>query len=160
MITAINNANAHGGDSITLFHNGTYSFSTANNFWYGPDALPAISSTITINGDGATLTYSGATPSRLVFVSGGLTNPSSILPAGSLTMNALTIEGFKAQGGSGGSGFAGGGGGAGLGGAIFNQGVLILDSVLFTDNMAVGGTGGVGLGGANGPWRRRSRCGG
>jgi len=41
-----------------------------NNFWYGPDGLPAIASNLTIQGNGATIERIGSTPFRLFYVSG------------------------------------------------------------------------------------------
>jgi hypothetical protein len=58
LISAINAANLNGGDTINMTP-GTYSLTTVDNSWYGPDALPAISSPIVIHGDGAVLQYAG-----------------------------------------------------------------------------------------------------
>ena len=113
-----------------------YVISQPDNYWYGPNGLPAIASNVTINGNGAVIERAaGAVPFRIFYVSGGF----DTLHAGALTLNALTIEGGLAKGGDGGDG--GGGGGAGLGGAIFNQGTLNLDGVTMTQNLAKGGTG-------------------
>src|SRR5947209_1279728 len=85
-------------------------------------ASPAISSVITIQGNGATIERSGGPNFRFFYVSnsryGGL-------PTGSLTLQGLTLKGGVAYGGNSGLG----GGGLGAGGAIFNQGTLALDSV-------------------------------
>src|SRR5580704_4011000 len=52
LITDINNANSAGGSSrIVLSPGGTYDFTAANNDWYGPDALPAITSGLEIDGN-------------------------------------------------------------------------------------------------------------
>jgi hypothetical protein len=60
LIGDIITANANGQvNTLNLFPGATYQLVTItpNNFWYGgPNALPAISSTLTINGQGATLT--------------------------------------------------------------------------------------------------------
>ncbi len=117
--------------------------SVQNQNWYGPDALPAITSNIAIEGNGATLRISG-TDMRFFYVSGGPTYTGGALAEGSLTLNDLTLEGGIAQGGNGGSNRSGGGGGLGAGGAIFNQGNLTLNSDTLTDNKAVGGNGGSG----------------
>ncbi len=160
LINAINTANATAGaDTIALF-NTTYTFSTPDNYWYGPDALPAITSDITIQGNGATIARSSAagTPAfRLFYVAAGTAAASPTLSAGTLTLQNLTLTGGLAQGGAGGSGA---GGGAGLGGAIFNQGALSLNGVTVTANTAQGGAGaanpshdpggGGGLGGTGG----------
>ncbi len=127
----------------------TYDFTQANNYWYGPDALPAISRAVTINGNGATLQRDASLPNttagglRFFYISGGLSG----LPAGSLTLNNLTLQGGLAKGGD---GFRGGGGGLGAGGAVFNQGTLILDGVTLDQNLALGGAGGVGIGAGGG----------
>ncbi|MDN5925317.1 MAG: hypothetical protein L0H70_10020, partial [Xanthomonadales bacterium] len=55
LIAAIDYANAHGGDSIDLAPGCTYTFIAADNFWYGPNALPPIASNIVIHGHGAVL---------------------------------------------------------------------------------------------------------
>jgi len=105
-----------------------------DNYWYGPNALPAISSTITIEGNGAIIErdVGAATPFRLFYISGGLTNG---LAAGSLTLKNLTLRNGHAKGGN----AQGGGGGLGAGGAIFNQGALTLDGATLTANTAEGG---------------------
>jgi len=154
---AINEANSNGqaSNTIVLASNSIYALSTVNNFWYGPDGLPAIASNLTIQGNGATIERIGTTPFRLFYVSGGLSNPTA-LPAGQLTLQNLTLEGGLAQGGAGGQGMFAGGGAAGLGGAVFNQGTLALIGVTVTGNTAEGGNGGdqntglVGNGGGGG----------
>ncbi len=141
LITAIQTLNASGGGTIDLASGGTYSVTAASDWWYGPNAFPAISSAITINGNGATVSRASGSPKfRFFFVSSGF----STLPAGTLTLKNLTLTGGLAQGGSGGSGITGGGGGAGLGGAIYNQGTLTLSSVTFASNAALGGSSGTG----------------
>src|SRR5262249_51805786 len=143
---AILAANANpDADTITLQANTTYNFARAavDNFWYGPNALPAISSPITIEGNGATLnrTDSGTTTAdalRLFYVSGGLGG----LAAGALTLHNLTLQNGLAKGGDSGLG----GGGMGAGGAIFAQGNVTLEGVTLRCNQAVGGSSGVVVG--------------
>src|ERR1019366_324768 len=55
-------------DTINLTAGAMYSFKaadygpvTADNFWYGPNALPAVSDFVTINGNGATLVRTDTT---------------------------------------------------------------------------------------------------
>src|SRR4051812_46583566 len=56
LVNAVDAANSNpGADTIELPAGCTYTFSTVNNWWYGPNALPAISSEITIDGNGAVL---------------------------------------------------------------------------------------------------------
>ena len=106
LIAAINKANGNGQSNAINLTASTYNLTAVNNFWYGPDGLPAISSTLTINGNGATLQRASSAPNfRLFYVSGGFDG----LPAGSLTLNNLTLKGGVAQGGN---GSQGGGGGA------------------------------------------------
>jgi len=140
LISAINAANADtAADTINLFPNGVYTFSAAQNAEFGPNALPQISSDITILGNGAILQRAANAPKfRFFYVSGGLSFNAQTgqgLPAGSLTLKDLTMQGGLARGGISGQG----GGGAGLGGAIFNQGTLALERVTLTGNTAQGG---------------------
>ncbi|QBB70943.1 hypothetical protein ELE36_11615 [Pseudolysobacter antarcticus] len=143
LIVAITNANdsASGGDTIDLGAGCTYTFTVADNWWYGPNALPPIASNVVINGHGSTLLAShidGPTPItanafRFFYISGGLE-----LRAANLTLNNLTLSGGYAKGGD----SLIGGGGSGMGGAIFNQGYLTLNALTITGNTAIGGSGG------------------
>lgn len=133
---AINIANQRSGpDTIVLQANQSYYLNQIDNDWYGPNGLPAISSPITIQGNGAKIINTGDAKFRFFYVSdpqyGGL-------PLGALTLQGLTLQGGVALGGT--SYY--GGGGLGAGGAIFNQGALVLDSVLLTQNTAQGGSSG------------------
>lgn len=153
LIAAINTANNEatnpGADIIELPSGCTYSFTTVDNYWYGANALPAITSDITIRpvagGSGVIIERAAAAAAnfRLFFVAGEPTE-AAILPAGSLTLEAVTLRGGVAQGGNGGTGSIGGGGGLGAGGAIFSQGSLVLRNVTVTNNQAVGGAGAAG----------------
>ncbi|NJL69597.1 MAG: DUF4347 domain-containing protein [Microcoleus sp. SM1_3_4] len=117
LVWAINQANATPEPDTIVLGGGTYSFATVNNWWYGPNALPAIASDITIEGNGANLTRSRDDRLRLFYV--GAIDPNYHSPgAGSLTLRNLTLQNGLALGGT---SFLGGGG-AGMGGAIFNQG--------------------------------------
>lgn len=160
--------NTPGADAIILAAGETYTLNSINNYWYGANALPPITSPITIRGDGLPeLTRPSqadkgaiiqrdpnpATPSmRLFFVmSGSYSNPNPgkvSVSSGNLTLENLHIKNGYALGGS------GSGGGAGMGGAIFNQGVLTLLNSTFSDNTAQGGDGsstaGLGGGGVGG----------
>ena len=159
LIASIAAANADGDTSNTIFlaPGSTYVFTAPDNYWYGPDALPAIGSNLTIEGNGSTLERSSTAGAfRFFYVSSGLEN----LAAGNLTLNNLTLEGGLARGGD---GIAGGGGGAGMGGAIFNQGTLALNTVILSGDTARGGSsdspgsilnagsgGGIGMNAVNG----------
>lgn len=113
LIAAINTANTNAGaDTINLFACGTYTFSAAHNYEFGPNALPIIRSDITIQGQGAKLVRSSAvnTPKfRFFYVAG-----SSVcgLSAGTLTLRDLSLQNGLANGGD----SLRGGGGAGMGG--------------------------------------------
>jgi hypothetical protein len=141
IVDAINALNANGGGTIQLAVNGQYSVTAPSDWWYGPNAFPATSSAIVIQGNGATISRaSGSSKFRFFYVAGGY----STLPAGNLSLSNLTLQGGLAQGGNGGGGDAGGGGGAGMGGAIYNQGQVTLTNVALTQNTAQGGAGGSG----------------
>jgi hypothetical protein len=116
---------------------------SANNNWYGPNGLPAISSDVTIEGNGATVARNADSPFRFFFVGADPASASTlhyVTPgAGRLTLRDLTLENGLEQGG-----FSyGGGGGAGMGGAIFNQGTVILERTSLVANTAQGGAAGV-----------------
>src|SRR5204863_3361763 len=106
-----------------------------DNDWYGPDGLPAISSDVTIEGNGAVIARDSAGPKfRFFYVSGGVSG----LAAGALTLHNLTLSGGLAKGGDSNIG----GGGLGAGGAIFNQGLVNLNGVTLANNEALGGSSG------------------
>lgn len=122
-----------------------YQVSSVDNYWYGPNGLPAISGIITIEGNGASIERSPdvVSPFRLFYVAGAPT-PSTAITAGSLTLRNLQLYGGLAQGGRGGAGdsYRGGGGGAGMGGQIFNQGLLRVERCTLAFGIAQGGSGG------------------
>jgi hypothetical protein len=137
LIADINTANGNGQSNTINLTKSTYTLTTINVFWYGPDGLPAIYSNLTINGNGATIQRaSDADNFRLFYVSSGLSG----LPKGNLTLNDLTLAGGVAHGGDSGEG----GGGLGAGGAIFSQGTLALNRVTLTNDAAAGGTSSTG----------------
>src|SRR4051812_30355368 len=55
LIAAIQTLNSGGGGSILLAPNGHYNVIQPPDWWYGPNAFPAIASTISIDGQGATI---------------------------------------------------------------------------------------------------------
>ena len=120
----------------------TFSIDAPDNFWYGPNALPPIASTITIEGHGATLFIQNGTSPRLRFFFVGADAADTNTPgyntpgAGNLTLHNITLTGGRQQGG----GSSYGGAGAGLGGAIYNQGAVTLNAVTLTGNAATGGS--------------------
>jgi hypothetical protein len=127
-INAANNTGGTGSYVINLPAGNTITFNAVDNNSIGPNALPAITSNITIEGNGDTLKISGATE-RFFFV------------GSALTLDNLTLTGGVAQGSN------GRGGGAGVGGAIVNfGGKLTLDGDTLTSNKALGGNGATGSG--------------
>ncbi|VTU19932.1 Outer membrane protein IcsA autotransporter precursor [Variovorax sp. PBL-H6] len=93
--------------------------------------LPVIERSVTINGHGFTL--DGAGQFRGFFVGSGTT-----------TVNGLTMQNLKAQGGHGGTEYTPGGGGMGAGGAVFvaSGAGASLNDVIIIASQAVGGVGG------------------
>jgi hypothetical protein len=55
LIADINTANINGQSNTINLSAGTYDLTAVNNNRYGPNAFPAISSNLTINGNGAVL---------------------------------------------------------------------------------------------------------
>ena len=99
LITAIDDANATPGpDVIELAAGCVYSFTTVNNYFYGPNALPVVASDLTIEGHGAIVERSGSTNMRLFYVASAAVAPSV---EGHLTLREVTLLGGRAQGGSG-----------------------------------------------------------
>jgi uncharacterized repeat protein (TIGR01451 family) len=134
LIEAINDANGDSEPGLIILQEGcVYTFVQEDNYWYGPNALPLITTgDVTIEGNGSLFVRDNSVPRlRFFYVAGTPTH----LAAGTLTLRNLTLQEGKALGG------AGGGGGAGLGGAIFNQGNLTLDGVTLAHNEAQGGAG-------------------
>ncbi len=139
---ALTAANNSGGGNVNAVYvvqlqPTTYDLNQVDNFWYGPNALPAIASNVVIAGNGATLDRTATDPMRFFFVAGNTSLNPGLTP-GSLQLFGLTLENGLAQGGNSNLG----GGGLGAGGAIFNAGQLSLTGVTLLDNSAVGGNGG------------------
>jgi len=122
-----------GNDVIVLPASGVFQMSSitqdAHNFT-GPTATPIITSTITIQGNGATLQWLNANLNARAFAVG---------TGGNLTITEMFITGFIAKGGK---GSGGGGGGMGAGGAIYvESGTLTIVGCTFSNNGALGGGG-------------------
>ena len=138
-----NNETTHPGPDRIILGDCTYSvptpLKTTQYYWFGPSGLPAISSDITVEGNGATIQRdpSSSADYRLFFIGADPNNPLTdawISPGpGRLHLHNLTITRGYAQGGD------GAGGGAGMGGAIFNMNELTLDAVTLHGNSAIGG---------------------
>jgi hypothetical protein len=140
LVADMKTANSNGqANVINLFNGSIYDLTKIDNYWYGPNGLPPITSNLTIHGNGATIqrdSASGTSDFRLFYVSGGME-----LKPGTLTMDNVTLKNGMAKGGDSGSG----GGALGAGGAIFNQGTLNLTAVTLADNTAQGGSTGVSI---------------
>ncbi len=133
LIAAINTANATPGANTITLTVGTYTLAAVDNGTAGPTGLPAITSTLTIVGNGARINRASAASFRLFYVTS----------TGSLTLQNMTLSGGLAKGGAGGlAGEGGGGGAAGIGGAVFNQGTLSITGCTLSSNSAQGGNGG------------------
>jgi uncharacterized repeat protein (TIGR01451 family) len=158
------------GDTIVLPSGGMFTFNSTTHppgyldgdayNPYGPTATPIIFSAITIEGNGATLQWTGGSANVRLFAVGPASvtvrdsngNPLATLSGtGGLTLRNAYIKGFHVKGGD---GSAGGGGGMGAGAAIYLQnGSLIVENSTFDSNRAVGGDGGAGEeGGGGGIW--------
>jgi hypothetical protein len=99
---------------IDLQQGQTYVLSKVQNWSYGPNALPVVAATMTIDGHGATLQVpSGTVRLRFFYVGANPAAPGTLgyhTPgAGSLTLRAVTLTGGRQHGGD----SNGGGGGAG-----------------------------------------------
>ena len=142
LVSAIDQANASlGPDTVELGAGCLYLLTDVNNNWYGPNGLPAISSNVTIEGNGATIARASSAPKfRLFFVGADPTSPGTddyVSPGpGVLTLRDVTLTGGLAKGGDSNAG----GGGAGMGGAIFSQGTVTIDRSTLTQNTARGGS--------------------
>jgi uncharacterized repeat protein (TIGR01451 family) len=148
------------GDWGTIvLDNQTYTFST---YWdgdthnpFGPTTTPIVFTSMTIEGHGATLLWSGGTVHSRLFAVGyanlnTLDDGTSYSGTGNLTLQDLHIKGFSVKGGN---GTDGGGGGLGAGGAIYlYNGVLTIQNSTFDGNSATGGNGeeGGGISGGGG----------
>lgn len=140
------------GDTIVLQDNEEYDF---NALWdgdahnpFGPTATPIIFTSITIEGNGASLQWIGAGNSRLFAVGYASVFDSLdnklVSGTGSLTLRDAYVVGFQVHGGN---GACGGGGGLGAGGAIYvgrltaGTPALTIENSTFASNRAVGGNG-------------------
>ncbi len=130
-----------------------YSFNTS---WdrdahnpFGLTATPIIFTPITIQGNGATLQWTGTGNSRLFAIGSAsifdTLDNKPVSGTGVLDLEAVYIKGFRIKGGD---GACGGGGGLGAGGAIYvgaagGSGVpsLAVENSTFDSNFAIGGNG-------------------
>src|SRR5262249_42712096 len=114
LVDAINAANSAGGGTINLVAGCTYSLTTPDN---GENGLPAVTSQIRVNGNGATI--DGTESVRILEVDG---------PTGNLSLQDLTLTGGSAD----------------FGGAIANiGGTVSLNHAQVTGNAATEAGGGI-----------------
>jgi predicted outer membrane repeat protein len=114
LVDAINAANSTGGGTINLAAGCTYSLTTPDN---GENGLPAVTSQIRVNGNGATIDGTGSV--RILEVDG---------PSGSLSLQDVTLTGGSAD----------------FGGAIANVGGTVsLNHTQVTGNTATEAGGGI-----------------
>ena len=118
-IAAINSANTAGGSTtITLASGTTFDFTTANNSTKGGNALPVITSNITIVGNGDTIERTGPNAFRLL----------DVAPGGSLNLQNVTLAGGSVTG---------------SGGGITNFGTLMVSDCTISGNAASNQGGGI-----------------
>jgi len=128
LITAINTANANGEANTITLEAGIYTLTTVDNTTDGPNGLPSVTSTLTIQGAGAEATSIERAPSAPLF------RLLHVAATGGLTLERLTIRGGNV-------------GVSGSGGGLFNHGVLALEHTTVSHNAADGGGGLVNVGG-------------
>jgi hypothetical protein len=89
LIAAINTANGNGVANVINLAGGSYNLTVADNTSAiaGPNGLPAVTSTLTINGNGSTIARTGATSFRILQVG------SATGTAGALTLNNVIVTG-------------------------------------------------------------------
>jgi uncharacterized repeat protein (TIGR01451 family) len=125
---------------------------------FGFTATPLIFANITIEGNGATLQWTGTGNSRLFAVGTATIDDTQdnkvVSGTGQLTLDSVYIKGFKIKGGD---GTDGGGGGLGAGGAVYvgqngsDVPTLVVKNSTFDGNFAIGGNGSpLGEGGGGG----------
>ncbi|HEY7492004.1 MAG TPA: right-handed parallel beta-helix repeat-containing protein, partial [Candidatus Tectomicrobia bacterium] len=156
LIAVINTANGNGEANTIHLAASTYTLTAVDNNTNGPNGLPSITSSITINGAGADRTSiaraAGAPPFRLLHVAA----------PGSLTLAGVTISGGRVERDPGGGLFNAGTltllgsavrnnkvsttedtpfAGTGPGGGLLNVGLLTLLGSTISDNLADAGGG-------------------
>jgi len=115
-----------GDDTIVLQNSSVHSFALSNNSTDGSNALPSITSVITIQGNDATIkrdSIASATDFRLFHVAAG----------GDLTLDSVTVSGGVASGINARSN---------SGGALFNRGSVTLNNSTLSGNSASNDGGG------------------
>jgi hypothetical protein len=121
LIAAIHEANANGEENTLRLKAGTYTLTAVDNDTDGPNGLPSVTSTLTIQGAGAEATSLERAPSTPSF------RLLHVAATGGLTLEGLTIRGGNV-------GFR-------FGGGLFNRGVLALEHTTVSHNAAEAGGG-------------------
>lgn len=158
IVNANNDAATHadcaagsGADTINLPAAATFTITTSHAYNQGNTGLPQVTSAITIEGNGSTITHSSAGSIRLFAISN----------TGNLTLNDLTLSNGKATSDAGGGAVLNAGGtltindstlsgndgtGSNGGGAITaNGGTTTINTSTLTNNHAKSGPGGGGI---------------
>jgi predicted outer membrane repeat protein len=155
LVSAVNAANAAGGDTLALIPFCTYTLTSAHGDGpAGPVGLPPITAPITLLGLGATITRAPGAPAfRILQVEGAANVPGT---EGQLTMVGVTISGGLAPAPYPGGGVANLGGTVSLisssvrnnsavagGGLYTDSGAVSLSASSVTDNTAATSGGGI-----------------
>jgi hypothetical protein len=134
LVAAITAVNGAGGGVVTLTPGCTYALTTNHSTGHGPNGLPLITTSMTLEGNANTITRSAGAPAfRIAEVTG----------TGSLTLKSVTLSNGSAAAGLLGLG-------TGDGGGIYNGGAVTLTGSTLSGNTAGGRGGGIynGLGAA------------
>ena len=101
LISAIDSTNAAGGGTITLKQDCVYKATNIHNYWYGTNCLPAITSDVTIVGNGKSIIErnSGAAPFRLFYVAGKPTTDAGLSGLGAAAFHPQASAMVSAAGG-------------------------------------------------------------
>src|SRR5680860_267340 len=131
-ITAANTDTATGGcakgsgrDTIVLPRGSTQTLTAVNNStYYAGNGLPVVTSTITIQGNGATIRRAGSAPNFRIF---------AVAPQGKLKLQQTAVSGGKTDGGT-----------AAKGGALYDYGgIVTVTNSTISGNSASGSGGGI-----------------
>lgn len=132
LVEAINTANGSlGADTLRLARKCTYKLTSPDEA-NPANGLPAITSEITINGNGATITRAKSAPDFRILL---------VADTGTLTLNKTTISGGRATD----CPIIPGGAGAVCGGGINNQGTLTVNHSRVVHNAADSATDGIAV---------------
>jgi predicted outer membrane repeat protein len=136
LVSAVNAANAAGGDTLALIPFCTYTLTSAHgNDPAGPVGLPPITTPITLLGAGTTITRAPDAPAfRILQVEGPANVPGT---KGQLAMAGVTISGGSAAAPYPGGGIANLGGTVSLVSSSVSGNTAVAGGGIYTDNGAV-----------------------